>query len=146
MDVGKEHRCIVIAIFFSPIPKNPAYRGMDPLSSLNSFHPTMSSIDDDTFMAPDLSLVLDDTLSSVSLSLNTTLHNTLMSPGDFSHASRSLSSILGGSIYESGKESGAYTGNLQDRCRQLEWALSKERGDHVKLRKVLYSRILQHNN
>lgn len=119
---------------------------MDPLSSLNSFHRNLSSIDDNTYMPPDLSHGLDDTLSAVSLSPNTPLNNTLLSPGDFSHSSRSLSSTLGGSFYESGKESGAYTSSLQDRCQRLEWELLKEKGDHVKLRKVFHFRTLQHNN
>lgn len=115
---------------------------MDSFSPLSSFQPNMSSIDDDTYMAPDLSHGLDDMPSSVSRSPNTPLHNTLFSPGDFSHGSGSFSNTLGGSLYESG----AYTSNIQDKSQRLEWELSKEKRDHMKLRKVIHFRILQHNN
>lgn len=101
----------------------------------------MSSIDHNTYMTPDLSLGLDDTPSSVSLSPTTPLQNMLLSSGDFSHGSRSLSGSLGGSLYESP----AYTRNTQDKCRQLEWELSKEKMDHMKLRKEFHFRILQYN-
>lgn len=96
---------------FSPSPKNTAYRGMDSLSPLNSFHHNMSSIDNNTYMAPDLSHGLNDTLSSISISSSTLLNTSLLSPGDFSHSSGSFSSSLGGSFYESG----TYTSNPLDR-------------------------------
>ena len=115
---------------------------MDSLSPLDSFHRNINSIDDDTYMAPDLSHGLDDTPSSVSLSSNTPLHNSLLSPGDFSHSSGSFSGSLGGSLYDSG----AYTSSPLDKCKRLEWELSKERKDHMKLRKVVHFLILQHSS
>ena len=139
-----------IGIFFSPHPPPKKKKlhteallvSMDSFSLQNSFHRDMSSIDDDTYMAPDLSHGLDDTPSSVSLSPNTPLHNTLLSPGDFSHSSRGFSSTLGGSF----NESGAYNSNLHDKCQRLEWELLKEKRDNIKLRKVIHFHILQHNN
>jgi hypothetical protein len=115
---------------------------MDSFSLPNSFHRNMSSIDNDTYMAPDLSHGLDDSASSVSLSPNTPLHSSLLSPGDFSHSSRGFSSTLGGSI----NESGAYNSNLHDKCQRLEWELLKEKRDNIKLRKVIHVHILQRNN
>ena len=88
----------------------------------------MSSIDDDTYMATDLSHGLDDTPSSVSLCPYTLLNNMLLSPGDFSHSSRGFSSTLGGSF----NESGAYNSNLHDKCQQLEWELLKEKKGQYK--------------
>jgi len=53
---------------------------MDSFLLQNSFHRNMSSINDDTHMAPDLSPShgLDDTLSSVSLSPTMELSNTFL--------------------------------------------------------------------
>ncbi len=147
-------KVIVIVIFihrhflFSPSPPKTLCTealivSMDSFSLQDSFHRNTSSIDDDTYMAPDLSHGLDDTPSSVSLSPNTPARNTFLSPaGDFSHGSRPFSNTLGGSFYESG----AYTSNTQDKYQRLEWELSKEKKEHMKLRKVIHFRILQHNS
>ena len=145
---------IVIIIFihhhflFSPSPPKTLCTealivSMNSFSLQDSFHCNTSSIDDDTYMALNLSHGLDNMLSSVSLSPNTSARNTfLSSAGDFLHSSRAFSSTLGGSFYESG----AYTSNTQDKYQRLEWELSKEKKEHMKLRKVIHFRILQHNS
>jgi hypothetical protein len=117
---------------------------MESFSFQNSFDRNMSSIDDDTYMAPNLSHGLDDTPSSVSLSPNTPLHNTLLSPaGDFSHGSKNVARTLGGSL---SYDSGAYSSSLRDKCHRLECELAYEKEEHKKLRKVPRFLVSQPNN
>src|SRR5258708_17388972 len=96
------------------------------------------------YMLPDLSAGLDDSHDtfSVSQSPTTPLHNRLLSAGDISHGSRNVAGTLGGSL---SYESGAYSGNLQDRCQCLECELTYEKEEHKKLRKVPHFLISQSN-
>ena len=113
---------------------------MDSPSLQNTLNYSMSSIDDSAYRVPDLSLGLDDS-SSISLSPNTPLRNTLLSPGDFSHGSGKFSGSLAGSL---SYRSGAYSDrDLHAKCQRLEWELSKEKEEHEKAKKVPISLILQ---
>ena len=135
---------------FSPSPPKKTLHtealpvSMDSFPLQNSFFHNMSSIND-MYMPLDLSTGLDDShdISSVSQSPITPLHNRLLSAGNISHGSRNVVGTLGGSL---SYESGAYSGNLQDRCQHLKCELTYEKEEHKKLRKVPCFLISQSNN
>jgi hypothetical protein len=113
---------------------------MDSSSLQNTLNYSMSSIDDNAYRVPDLSLGGDDT-SSVSLSPNTPLRNSLLSPRNFSLGSGNFSRPLGDSL---SYRSGAYSDrDIYAKCQRLEWELSKEKEEHEKAKKVPIPLVLQ---
>ena len=113
----KHEKDIIIVIFFSPHPQKTQHTealllSMDSFLLQNSVYHNMSSINN-AYMTPDLSHGLDDT-SSVSQSPTTSLHNRLLSIGNFSHGSANASRTLGSTF---SYKSSIYMRNLQNKCQ-----------------------------